>query len=102
MPTEVNFYNEPNSPYTALEVITPDRQGLLAIIGYILIDHKLLLRKAKIATLGERVEDIFFVTDARWRPIDDKALLEEVAEEIRSQLDAWNDATQTPITQMTL
>jgi [protein-PII] uridylyltransferase len=45
-----------------LEVISPDRPGLLARITRIFLDYNIDLIGAKIATLGERVEDIFFIT----------------------------------------
>ena len=49
---------------TVLEVSSPDRPGLLALIGRIFVDFNLELQAAKIQTLGERVEDVFFLTDA--------------------------------------
>ena len=63
MPTEVRSTTDEARGLTAVTVIAPDRPGLLALLGRIFLDHRLVLQKAKIATLGERVEDIFFVTD---------------------------------------
>jgi [protein-PII] uridylyltransferase len=59
---------------TILEVIAPDRPGLLARIGRIFLDFDLSLQNAKIATLGERVEDVFFITDANNQPLSDPEL----------------------------
>ncbi len=70
-----------------LEVVTPDRPGLLARIGRILLDHHMRLVSAKIATLGERVEDIFFVTDERGNPLEDPQACEAVREALCQQLD---------------
>lgn len=53
-----------------MEVITPDRPGLLARIGQVLLEHRVRLTNAKIATLGERVEDVFFITDEHGEPAE--------------------------------
>ncbi|MDX1513677.1 MAG: [protein-PII] uridylyltransferase, partial [Gammaproteobacteria bacterium] len=68
--TEVSFGNEPQKGRTVLEVVARDRPGLLARIGWALADQKVRLQNAKIATIGERAEDVFFVTDSRNRPLD--------------------------------
>ncbi len=88
-PTEVNIYEDDNQPYTVVEVVTPDRPGLLARIGKILMSHDLILQKAKIATLGERVEDLFFISNRDLKPIGDKKLSALLIEEICTDLDQW-------------
>jgi [protein-PII] uridylyltransferase len=52
-----------------LEVIATDRPGLLARIARALLDCEVLIQNAKIATFGERAEDIFFVTDCDHQPL---------------------------------
>ena len=61
-----------------LEVIAPDRPGLLARIGGLFLDFDLSVQNAKIATLGERVEDVFFVTDAQNQPLSDPELCKRI------------------------
>jgi [protein-PII] uridylyltransferase len=56
---------------TVLELTAPDRPGLLARVGGIFLEFDLSLQNAKIATLGERVEDVFFITDAHNQPLSD-------------------------------
>lgn len=73
-----------------LEVITPDRPGLLAQLGQIFMHFKLHLHSAKIATLGERVEDVFYITDAEDKPISDPALCREIEASICRELDNRN------------
>ena len=87
MPTEVMIYSDNMQPYTVLEVITPDRPGILARIGRILLKHNVVLQKAKIATLGERVEDVFFITTEQSTPITDEALCHTLETEICAELD---------------
>lgn len=87
MPTRTSISNDRISGYTVLEVISPDRPGLLACIGRIFLQFDILLQSAKIATLGERVEDIFFITDSAGEPLSDPALCAALQTEICQQLD---------------
>ena len=87
MPTEVNIFSDKSQPYTVVEVVTPDRPGLLALIGKILLENKLVLQTAKIATLGERVEDVFMITTENMEPIHDDALCKQLKTQIRERLD---------------
>jgi len=50
-------------------VITSDRPGLLSRIARALAACDIRMQNAKIATFGERVEDIFFITDLHNRPL---------------------------------
>jgi [protein-PII] uridylyltransferase len=86
-PTQVTFSNDMINQRTVMEVVTPDRPGLLARIGQILLNHKLTLINARISTLGERVEDVFFISDAKGQPISEASLCESLQHEICTQLD---------------
>ena len=79
-----------NTQYTLMELITADRPGLLALVGQVFVSHGVLLHQAKIATLGERVDDVFFITDTQQRPITDIERLERLADATRSILDEQN------------
>ncbi len=85
---QVTIHNDANRPVTVLEVIAPDRPGLLARIGRIFLDFDLSLQNAKIATLGERVEDVFFITDANNQPLSDPELCANLQATIVRQLSA--------------
>lgn len=87
MPTRTSLSNDMVSGYTMLEVISPDRPGLLACIGRIFLQFDIQLQNAKIATLGERVEDIFFISDSQGNPLSDPQLCERLQQEICAQLD---------------
>jgi [protein-PII] uridylyltransferase len=67
-------------------VTAPDRPGLLARIGRIFLEFDLSLQNAKIATLGERVEDVFFVTDAANQPLSDPELCTRLQATMVAQL----------------
>jgi [protein-PII] uridylyltransferase len=87
MPTEATLYVDSVKHQSVLEVITPDRPGLLARIGRIFYEHGIRLQAAKITTLGERVEDVFFITDTDNKPLEDPALVEEIRSTICKELD---------------
>ncbi|PWV79877.1 [protein-PII] uridylyltransferase [Halomonas sp. A11-A] len=71
VPTEVIIEQDPANERTLLELIAPDRPGLLARVGRIFMEQDIALSAAKIATLGEKVEDVFFITDKAGRPLTD-------------------------------
>lgn len=48
---------------TVIEVVAPDFPGLLARIASVFVQNNVLLHHAKINTLGQRVEDVFYVTN---------------------------------------
>ena len=86
-PTEVTFSNDTINQRTVMEVITPDRPGLLARVGQVLLEHRVRLTNAKIATLGERVEDVFFVTDEHGEQISDPAVCQALQQDLCQMLD---------------
>jgi [protein-PII] uridylyltransferase len=71
IPTEVSFSADENNTRTVMEVVATDRPGVLAQIATAMSFCGVRLQNAKIATFGERVEDIFYITDGDNRPIAD-------------------------------
>lgn len=86
-PTEVTFSNDTINQRTVMELITPDRPGLLARIGQVLLEHRVRLTNAKIATLGERVEDVFFITDEQGEPLRDPGVCQALQQDLCKMLD---------------
>ncbi len=78
---EIQLSRQPNSPYHAVEVITLDMPGLLARIGALFMQEGIEIHSARIATLGERAEDVFFVSGQGGRTLTDAE-----AEQLRLQL----------------
>lgn len=74
-PTTAHYYPEEGRARTAIELVSGDRPGLLSRVGEIFAEHGVRLDAAKIATIGERAEDVFYVTDAQQRPLQDEARL---------------------------
>ena len=88
--TVASLRNDPETNTTVLEVITPDRPGLLAHLASIFLRYGLNLYNAKITTLGERVEDTFYVTDYNHEPLTDLEFSAKIQETICIELDKRN------------
>ncbi|HRX91069.1 MAG TPA: [protein-PII] uridylyltransferase, partial [Steroidobacteraceae bacterium] len=58
---------------SVLELIAGDRPGLLCDVGKVLMLDRIDLLGAKIVTVGERAEDVFYVTDLTGKPLDEAA-----------------------------
>ena len=56
---------------TMLSLVCNDRPGLLADVAQVLRKQKLRVHDARIATFGERAEDVFQITDQRDQPLDE-------------------------------
>ncbi len=73
IPTQITFSCDHHNRHTIAELITSDRPGLLARVGRAFVDCGVRVHNAKIATFGERVEDIFFITDRDNHPLKNEA-----------------------------
>ncbi len=62
VPTKVRFY-ENQSDVTLVELEALDAPGLLAKVGQLFVELELNLHMAKIATIGERAEDLFIISN---------------------------------------
>lgn len=87
IPTEVVISNDLEHEHTVMELVALDRPGLLAEVGRIFLENNVLIHSARIATLGERVEDVFSISDAEGNMIQDLALCESLKQSIKSKLD---------------
>ena len=75
MPAQVEFRQIPEHDVTELSLVCADRPGLLAQVAAVLREHDLRVHDARIATYGERVEDIFQISDEADHAIVDEARL---------------------------
>lgn len=93
--TRTYLHNDTGTNLTALEVVTPDRPGLLAHLGRIFMRYGIRLHRARIATLGERVEDVFYITDHDYQPLSDPSLCQQLQDAICCELDTRNRESAT-------
>jgi len=87
IPLTIEFSNPPNKPFTVLEVSALDQRGLLANIAAALYATGTRTLMARIATIGERAEDILHITNAAREPLnaDEQIRLEAKLREILVQ-----------------
>ena len=87
-PTEVTLVTKPGAPTSTLRVVASDRPGLLATLGGLFVELGINVRSAGITTLGERIEDVFEITNRARHPITHSGQTQAVVEAIRARLDA--------------
>ncbi|MDH3948290.1 MAG: [protein-PII] uridylyltransferase, partial [Gammaproteobacteria bacterium] len=85
-PTQVEFEQHETLERTILHVKALDRPGLLSRIARALHDCEIQLSNARIATFGERAEDIFYITDKQGKPIHDPSQLNCLEQSITKYL----------------
>jgi [protein-PII] uridylyltransferase len=71
--TQVNFSHDARNDRTNLELIAGDRPGLLSAVGRIFMAEKVDIHGARIMTVGERAEDMFYLTGEDGRPLNEAA-----------------------------
>ena len=86
-PTRVNFSRGQSDEQTVFELITADRPGLLSKVGQVFIEQDINIASAKIMTIGERAEDVFYISDiSSGSSLTDEAL-DNLADSLREKLD---------------
>lgn len=87
VPASVTFTADPaRAPQAVMEVIAADRPGFLSLVGRAMRNQGVRLHDARIATIGERAEDYFYVTDMDDRPFDDPLRQDALRSEIVAAL----------------
>ncbi len=61
-----------------LSLVGTDRPGLLADVAQVLRSHRLRVHDARISTFGERVEDIFLLSDQNDRALTDPQSIDDM------------------------
>ena len=72
-PTQIVLSVDERNGRSVLELTAGDRPGLLCDVGKVLTAERIALQAAKIMTVGERAEDVFYITDLEGRPLDEAA-----------------------------
>jgi len=77
----IDFDEDTAGRRTIMEIVAGDRPGLLSTIGQAFIEHRINIDTAKVVTIGERAEDVFYIVDDQGRPLS-----KERCEALRSHL----------------
>jgi [protein-PII] uridylyltransferase len=72
---------------TQLSLVCTDRPGLLADISRVLRECRLRVHDARIATFGERAEDLFQISDERDQPLRDDQQRQALRDALLAALD---------------
>jgi [protein-PII] uridylyltransferase len=80
--TRINFSQDSANHRTVLHLETADRPGLLALIGLVFSECNIRLMNAKVATIGEQVDDSFYILDRNDRQIEDEGHQERIRERL--------------------
>jgi [protein-PII] uridylyltransferase len=85
-PVTVEIDLDESASDAVIEVHADDEIGLLHRLSSTLADFGLDVRVAKVATLGRRVVDVFYVRDAHGRKLDDPDAIEDVRQRLVAAL----------------
>lgn len=72
-PTQIALSTDTRRNRTILELIAGDRPGLLSEVGKVFMSERVDIHGARIMTVGERAEDVFYVTDLLGQPLSEEA-----------------------------
>ena len=92
---QVEFSATTDGRRSLFGLVCPDRPGLLADVAQALRASHLRVHDARIATFGERAEDLFQITDEHDQPLD-AAAQEMLRAELRTRLDPENPPPGAP------
>ncbi|MFO0706408.1 MAG: [protein-PII] uridylyltransferase [Nitrospira sp.] len=87
--TEVRIDNETSDRYTILDVFADDRQGLLYVITNAIFRQGLSVHAARISTRLDQVADVFYVTDAQGRKLEQPEQIERVRQGVWQEIEEF-------------
>ncbi|MCK5897117.1 MAG: [protein-PII] uridylyltransferase [Cocleimonas sp.] len=85
-PTRVSFSQDKTHQQTVITIKTADSPRLLTHISQVFYEHGIHLHSARIATLGEEVEDIFHISLSQGKPLEDSELQTALKEALQQRL----------------
>ncbi|MEM7207107.1 MAG: [protein-PII] uridylyltransferase [Pseudomonadota bacterium] len=93
VPTAVTFDNQVTAGWTSVTVIGTDRPGALSRIANAFLSCDVSVHAAKVATFGEKLEDVFFVTHRDGHAVTEEASLDQIETALIDHLS--DDTTKT-------
>ena len=87
-PTLVHFEQDYLNARTVMEISTIDMPGLLSVIANVIAEKNIEITHAKISTLGEKIDDIFYLTTPQGEAIVNQAVLDRLASDLVQALEA--------------
>lgn len=87
-PTRVRFEQDYLNSRTVMEISALDMPGLLSVIANVIAEMDIDITHAKISTLGEKIDDIFYLTTPEGNAITDQTTLDSLEKNLVSSLEA--------------
>jgi len=87
-PTEIQFEQDYLNSRTMMEINALDMPGLLSVIANVIAEMDINITHAKISTLGEKINDIFYLTSASGGAITDQLVLDNLEKNLVTALEA--------------
>lgn len=87
-PTEVQFEQDYLNSRTIMEISALDMPGLLSVIANVIAEMDINITHAKISTLGEKINDIFYLSSSSGGAISDQAVLDSLEQNLVAALNA--------------
>ncbi len=87
-PTRVQFEQDYLNARTVMEISTLDMPGMLSVIANVIAELDIDITHAKISTLGEKIDDIFYITTPQGNPITDPSVLGTLEKNLVTALEA--------------
>lgn len=87
-PTKIHFEQDYLNSRTVMEISSMDMPGLLSVIANVIAALEINITHAKISTLGEIIDDIFYLTTADGKNITDQSLLDQLEANMKEALEA--------------
>ena len=84
--TAIDFSEDNAKRHTVIELVAGDRPGLLSDVGRVFVELGINIDAAKIMTIGERAEDVFYVSDGSGKPLNEESRT-ALRERLLDQLD---------------
>ena len=87
-PTEVQFEQDYLNGRTVMEISALDMPGLLSVIANVIAELDIDITHAKISTLGEKIDDIFYLSTPGGNAVTDQAMLDLLEKNLVAALEA--------------
>ncbi len=87
-PTLVQFEQDYLNSRTMMEISAIDMPGMLSVIANVIAEMDIDITHAKISTLGEKIDDIFYLTTPDGKAITDQAVLDALEQDLVAALEA--------------
>ena len=94
---EIVIKNARHLEHTSMHIHATDHPGLLANVAYTFAELGINVTGARVSTLGEKVHDIFYITDKDGKKILEKQNQQELIEHIKDKITSEPDNSPSTI-----